>query len=110
MPDIFKLTNLSKEKKITLIICFSIYALIILLIIINEGGRDTGTEIGMAGLSLGLVYLLISLLLLISEQTRKVGKAILLSSGIIFLIGLGVCSAYPIRFVFISPAYILHHI
>ncbi len=100
---------MNREKKITLIICFSIYALVTLLIIINGGGRDMGTAIGMAGLGLGLVYLLISLLLLISEQTRKVGKAMLLSSGIIFLIGLGLCSVYPIR-VIILPAYILHHI
>ena len=101
---------MSKEKKITLTVCFSIYALIIILIGINERGRDIGTEIGMAGFFLGIAYFLISLLLLISEQTRKVGKAILLSSGIIFLVGLGVCSAYPIRFNFILPTYILHHI
>ena len=101
---------MSKEKKITLIICFAIYALIILLISTNERGRDIGTEIGMAGFFLGIAYFLISLLLLMSKQTRKVGMAILLSSGIIFLIGLGVCSAYPIRFNFILPPYILHHI
>jgi hypothetical protein len=84
---------LNKEKKITIIICFSIYALIILLII-TKWPTQIGTEIGFAGFLLGLVYFFISLFLMIPEQTRGVAKAVLLSAGIIFLIGLGVCSQF----------------
>lgn len=79
-----------------MIICFSVYALIILLIIANEPIRNVGTGIGLFGLVLGLVYFFISLILMIPKQTRTVAKAILLSAGIILLIGLGVCSQYPV--------------
>lgn len=88
---------MNKEKKITLIICFAIYALIILLIMINEQMHYIGEEIGLAGLLLGVAYFFISLILMISKQTRKVGAAVLLSAGIIILIGLGVCSIHPVR-------------
>jgi len=84
---------LNKEKKIAIIICFSIYALIILIVTATERFH-TGAEIGLLGFLLGLVYFFISMLLMIPEQTRGVAKAVLLSAGIIFLIGLGVCSQF----------------
>jgi hypothetical protein len=76
-----------------MIICFSIYAFVILIIATTER-YHIGAEIGLFGFLLGLVYLLISVLLMIPKQTRDVAKAILLSAGIIFLISLGVCSQY----------------
>ena len=72
--------------------------MIILLVVTYEHGRDIGTGIGSAGFFLGIAYFFISLLLMISAQTRKVGMTVLLSAGIIFLIGLGLCSAYPMAF------------
>jgi len=84
---------LNKEKKITIIICFSIYALGILSITANWGVH-IGSEIGLIGFLLGLIYFFISMLLMIPEHTRGVAKAVLLSAGIIFLIGLGVCSQF----------------
>jgi hypothetical protein len=92
---------LSKEKKITLSICFSIYAIIILFILGSEQGYNRASDIGTTGFLLGVTYFFLSLILMIPKQTRKVGIAVLLSSGIIFLIGLSVCSRYPIKLNFI---------
>jgi len=87
---------MNKARKTTFIISFSIYAFIALLILCL-GDTDKGTEIGTAGLLLGLLLLLIGLALVIPKDSREVGTAMLLSAGIIFLIGVSVCSVYPIN-------------
>ena len=76
---------------ITLITCGGIYTLIIIGIMFNHDS-DKGIYIGLAGLCLAIFYLVIGIILSLIRDTRPVGSAILLSAGIIFLIGLSVCS------------------
>ena len=83
-------------KKITLLVCFSIYAVFILGILGNHD-PEKASDIGLAGILLGVAYFFFGLVSMVSKQTRSVGSALLLSAGIIFLIGVSVCSANPIR-------------
>jgi hypothetical protein len=85
---------MDKIKKITFIICFSIYAALILIILATQG-HDKSSDIGLVGILLGVAYFLFGIISMISKQTQNVGAALLISSGIIFLIGVSVCSQSP---------------
>ncbi len=78
--------------KKTMIISFAAYALIALFILLQ--GQDTASMIGLTGLLLGVVYFFFGLVLCISPTSREVGKGLLVSAGIIFLIGVSVCSLF----------------
>lgn len=54
--------------------------------------------VGLLLLLLAVIYLVIGLLLIFFIQTRHVGKALLLSGGIVLLIGASVCGAAPMKF------------
>lgn len=79
--------------KKTMIISFVAYAIIALLILFSGGG-DTASMIGLTGLLLGVVYFFFGLILCISPSSRDVGKGLLVSAGVIFLIGVSVCSLF----------------
>ena len=84
---------MNQAFKKTMIISFIVYAIIALLILLS-GGRDTASMIGLTGLLLGIVYFFFGLILCISPSSRDVGKGLLASAGIIFLIGVSVCSLF----------------
>jgi hypothetical protein len=87
---------MNKTKKTTLIICFSIYAVLILIILLTQHS-DTAADIGLTGILLGLAYFLFGLISMVSKESRNVGAALLISAGIIFLIGFSVCSMNPVK-------------
>ncbi len=83
--------------KISIAVCFGIFALICLSVIGIADG-DTLQMIGLFGVLLSVLYLLIGIILCIPASSREVGKGILLSSGIILVIGLSVCSQMKMNF------------
>ena len=56
------------------------------------GQRDIKSAIGISNFLFGIVAFLIGVLAFTSKQTENIGKGILLGSGIVFLIGLSLCS------------------
>jgi hypothetical protein len=85
--------NLFKK---TVLICLSIYAIIGIGIFLF-GDTDKISFTGLAGFLISIAYLIIGLLLCIPKQTRYVGLGMLLSSGIVFTIGISMCTMQPIR-------------
>jgi len=79
--------------KKTILISILIYGFIALAILVS-GGRDTAANIGLTGLVLGVLFFFLGLLLCIPKQSREIGKALLLSAGLIFLVGVSVCSFF----------------
>ncbi len=69
------------------------YAFISLIILVSNE-RDVMSMIGLTGLFLGVLFFFGGLILSIPKTTREIGKGLLLSSGIIFLIGVSVCSFF----------------
>ena len=84
---------MNQPFKKTLIISFAAYAMIALLILL-QGGPDIASMTGLTGLLLGVVYFFFGLILCISPISSEVGKGLLVSAGIIFLIGVSVCSLF----------------
>ena len=82
------------QFKNTLIACFSIFVIIDIFLLIG-GAQDKYPMLGLWGLVLSVVYFLIGIVVCIPIRTRQVGKAMLLSAGIILLIGLSVCTLNP---------------
>jgi hypothetical protein len=74
----------------TLIICFGLFGLLALSTLIK--GQFSIKDVGSGGVIIGFLYLFLGLLLCIPKDGRKVGKALLLSGGILFLIGFSICS------------------
>jgi hypothetical protein len=87
---------MNKTKKITFIICFSVYIVLILLILLKQN-PDRSADIGLTGILLGIVYFLLGIISSISNDTRSAGTALLLSAEVIFLIGLSICSMNPVQ-------------
>lgn len=80
------------KTKITMISCFGLFGVLALLIFFYSRNAETFPLIGLMGLLLAVCYTVIGLILCIPVSTRVVGKAVLISGGIILLIGLSVCS------------------
>jgi len=79
--------------KKTIIASLIVYAFISSAILLG-GGRDAMSMIGLTGLILGILFFFFGLILCIPKNSRDIGKGLLLSSGIIFLIGVSVCSLF----------------
>ena len=79
--------------KKTIIASLIVYAFISLAILFG-GDRDAMSMIGLTGLILGLLFFFFGLIFCIGKNSRDIGKGLLLSSGIIFLIGVSVCSLF----------------
>ncbi|MDN3658519.1 hypothetical protein QWZ08_22940 [Ferruginibacter paludis] len=79
--------------KNTLIGCSAAYAVIALLILLTT--KEAATGIGLTGLLLGVAYFFFGLILCIPSGSRDIGKGLLLSAGLVFLIGVSVCSIFP---------------
>ena len=48
-------------------------------------------------LVLSVIQFLVAMILVIFKKTFKIGQVMLAASGIVFLIGLGVCSMFPLN-------------
>ncbi|MEO5944621.1 MAG: hypothetical protein ABIP30_11005 [Ferruginibacter sp.] len=83
------------QFKNTMITCFSIFGFIALCFLLF-GDREKFSMIGLTGFLLGIGYFLIGLLLTFFPSTRQVGKAMLIASGVLLLIGVSVCSIAPL--------------
>ncbi|MDB5275079.1 MAG: hypothetical protein JWR61_34 [Ferruginibacter sp.] len=79
--------------KNTLIGCSAAYAVLSLLILLTT--KDAATGIGLTGLILGILFFFFGLILCIPAGSRDIGKGLLLSAGLVFLIGVSVCSIFP---------------
>jgi hypothetical protein len=79
--------------KKTTIASLIVYAFISLAILLG-GGSDSMSMIGLTGLILGLLFFFFGLIFCIPINSRNIGKGLLLSSGLIFLIGVSVCSLF----------------
>jgi hypothetical protein len=84
-------------QKKTVVICLAIYAVLAVVVSITSSAEKL-SGIGLVGLLLGVFYFVLGLVGCISKQSREVGKAILLSAGIVLLIGISVCSIFPFNF------------
>ena len=87
---------MSNQKK-TVLVCLGIYAVLAILVSVTSSAERLAS-IGLTGILLGLFYFVLGLLACISKSSREVGKAILLSAGVILLIGVSVCSIFPFNF------------
>jgi hypothetical protein len=87
---------MNNQKK-TLLICLGIYAILAIVVSITSGAERLSI-IGLVGILAAIFYGLVGLAMCLSKYTREIGKAVLLSAGIVLLIGVGVCSLYPINF------------
>jgi hypothetical protein len=84
---------MNQAFKKTTVASLIIYAVISLAILLG-GDRDAMAMIGLTGLILGCLFFFFGLILCIPKNRRDIGKGLLLSSGIIFLIGISVCSLF----------------
>jgi hypothetical protein len=84
-------------QKKTVVICLAIYAVLAVVVSITSNAEKL-SGIGLVGLLLGVFYFVLGLVGCINKQSREVGKAILLSAGIVLLIGVSVCSLFPFNF------------
>jgi hypothetical protein len=84
------------QFKTTLIACFSIYGFIALCFLLF-GDHEKISMIGLTGLLLGILYCITGVVCCIPVNGRQVGKAMLLSGGIVLLIGLSVCTINPLN-------------
>jgi hypothetical protein len=84
-------------QKKTVVICLAIYAVLAVVVSITSSAEKL-SGIGLVGLLLGVFYFVLGLVGCINKQSREVGKAILLSAGIVLLIGISVCSIFPFNF------------
>ena len=83
---------MGKFWKYTLINIGIIYGITLILAIIND------FEVFLiAPLLLAILEFFIALFFVISDKTRTFGQSMAAASGIVFLIGLGVCSMFPIK-------------
>lgn len=84
------------QFKTTLIICFSLFGFITLCFLLF-GDNEKNAMIGLTGLLLGLLYFITGIICCMPVSGRQVGKAMLLSAGIILLIGLSICTLAPLN-------------
>jgi hypothetical protein len=84
-------------QKKTVVICLTIYAVLAIVVSVTSSAERL-SGIGLVGLLLGVFYFVLGLVGCINKQSRGVGKAILLSAGIVLLIGVSVCSLFPFNF------------
>jgi hypothetical protein len=80
----------------TLLGSFAFFALISAGWMCIEYNQWSGAEwvpmVGLIGLGISVAYFFLGLLTCIPKETRLFGQALLISAGVIFLIGLGFCS------------------
>lgn len=84
------------QFKNTLITCFCIFGFIALCLLVF-GDKEKFSMIGLSGLLLAMEYFLVGILAVIFAGGRQIGKALLLSAGIMLLIGISVCSLAPLN-------------
>jgi hypothetical protein len=84
---------MNKFWQATLINVACIFAIALLAAL--SGGKEA---FGVIPVILSFFEFLLAILLVIFSRTRRVGQIMLAASGIVFLIGLGICSVFPLNF------------
>lgn len=74
-----------------MVICSSIFG-VIAIAILASGGGDSGALVGLAALILSSIYLILGIILTIIKESRNAGMGMLLTAGIMLLVGFTVCS------------------
>ena len=82
---------MNKVVKKTLIICSVIFG-IIAVAILADGSSDSGAIVGLAAVLLSFIYLILGIILTIIKESRNAGMGMLLTAGIMLLVGFTVCS------------------
>jgi uncharacterized membrane protein len=82
---------MNKVSKTTMLICSSVFG-VIAIAILAGGGGDSGAFIGLTALLLSLIYLIVGIILAIIKESRNAGMGMLLTAGIMLLVGFTVCS------------------
>ncbi len=82
---------MNKPAKMSLLVCSLIFAAIAIAILVGGGG-DAGAFVGLGALIFSALYLFIGIILVLLPDTRDAGKGMLLTSGILLLVGFAVCS------------------
>jgi Na+-transporting NADH:ubiquinone oxidoreductase subunit NqrB len=85
------------QFKLSLIVCLSLYATIAAATYAMSSTEKLA-NIGLFGLLLSLFYLLAGIVAVCFVNTRKFGQGMLISAGIVLIIGLAVCSYSPYKF------------
>lgn len=76
---------------------FAIYLILILYYTLLEGSinRNLSMMVGTIGILLGAFLFFIGVVLSIVLTSKEIGQGVLIASGLIFLIGISVCSMEP---------------
>jgi uncharacterized membrane protein len=82
---------MNKVSKTTMLICSSVFGIIAIAILVS-GEKDSGAFVGLAALLLSLIYLVLGIILIIIKESRNAGMGMLLTAGIMLLVGFTVCS------------------
>lgn len=82
---------MNKVFKTTMVICSSVFG-VIAIAILAGGGGDSGALVGLAALILSFIYLVLGIILAIIKESRNAGMGMLLTAGIMLLVGFTVCS------------------
>ena len=77
--------------KMAVLICLGIFLLLALGFLISNDSENMAM-IGLTGILLAAAYLIIGIVACIFPKSREAGKGILLSAGILLIIGSSVCS------------------
>lgn len=83
--------------QLSILVCFGIYLILILYNVIQVGGftRDLNMIVGLIGILLGAFLLFLGVVLSIVLTSKEIGQGVLIASGLMILIGIGVCSLAP---------------
>lgn len=87
---------MNKVSKTTMLICSTIFGIIAIAILLGGGG-DSGAFVGLAALLLSFIYLILGIILTIIKESRNAGMGMLLTAGIMLLVGFTVCSMSAIN-------------
>lgn len=82
---------MNKVFKTTMVICSAVFG-VIAIAILAGGGGDSGALVGLAALILSFIYLVLGIILTIIKESRNAGMGMLLTAGIMLLVGFTVCS------------------
>lgn len=85
------------EFKKTFFISLLIAAVLSLLSFSNGYNNSTFIIMGLIFLAIGSLYFFGGFIALLIPATREVGKALVLSAGILLLIGISVCTGWPLK-------------
>jgi len=83
---------MSKNARISLIVCSLIFGLVAIATLLSADGRG-GAWVGLFALLFAVVYVFAGIILCLPPATREAGKGMLLAGAVLLLVGFTVCSA-----------------